>query len=277
MINKVKDKHIAIAGCGWVGQALTKELVANHYQVVATTSTPEKLALLTELGATAQILTLPEGNIDAYQWLTNVDTLIISITPRFKRGEQDYPDKVNELVNMAQYYNVENLIMLSSTGVYDGVKGNASEHQKLPLLASKALLLYQAEQRVLSANLRSVVLRLAGLVGPKRHPARFMANKVEVPNPKSPVNLVHQADVVSALRLVIENKAANGVYNVASDTHPTRKNFYSQACIQQDLVPPSFSEQKDKDHRIVTNDKLKELGWKPQHPNLLNWLQVRAC
>ena len=47
------------------------------------------------------------------------------------------------------------------------------------------------------------ILRLAGLVGPGRHPGRFFAGK-SAPDGQHGVNLVHLEDVIGAIELLLQ-------------------------------------------------------------------------
>ncbi|NMP33548.1 SDR family oxidoreductase [Thalassotalea sp. M1531] len=273
-MNNLDNKHIAIVGCGWVGRALADQLVSQHIKVTATTTSDEKLSELRSLGCIAQKLLLPESQSQAFEWLSGVDTLMISITPRFKRGETNYPEKVAQLVANAEQHGVENIILLSSSGVYNGLVGEVDETTRLAITEQKVGLLHQAEHIVLNANTRGAVLRLAGLVGPKRHPARFMAGKTNLANANTPTNLVHLNDVLAAINLMLSDTSLTGIYNVVSDTHPSREQFYTLACQQQSLELPQFNEQQESALRVVKNDKIKQAGLSFEYPDLITWLQT---
>ena len=269
----MKQQHVAIIGCGWVGQALVPALLAQQITVSATTTHPEKLEQLAQLGCQPQLLSLPLTQDQAFGWLADVDTMVISITPRFKQGSMAYPDHVASLVKLANQYQIERVILLSSTGVYQGLSGSVDEQSALMLGEPKVALLHQAEQAVLSGVDRAFVLRLAGLVGPKRHPARFMAGKEDVANAQTPVNLVHQQDVVSAILAMLIKQQPKGIYNVVSEAHPTRAEFYQQACRQLGLTPPRFNDLQEQQLRVVLGKKYQQLGCQLHWPDLLNWLE----
>lgn len=297
----MSKQQVAIIGCGWVGQALARELLRMQIDVTATTTNPDKLDTLTALGCNAKQLSLPlitsEHNserssgckqglnqelshklISELDWLADIDTMVISITPQFKQGSMAYPDHVAQLVALAQQYHIERVILLSSTGIYQGLAGQVDEQNALMLGSPKVALLHQAEQAVLTGISKACVLRLAGLVGPKRHPARFMAGKQAVTNPQTPVNLVHQTDVVNAIVTMITQPQVSGIFNVVSESHPTRETFYQTACNRLGLIPPSFSDDQEQLLRIVSGDKYQQLslqlGQQLDWPDLLIWLDA---
>ncbi|WP_448211728.1 NAD(P)H-binding protein [Colwellia sp. MEBiC06753] len=262
-------KHIAIAGCGWLGQALATQLLQQKFKVTATTTSAEKLVNLEALGCYAKLLQLPVENANNSEVFNGVDTLIISITPQIRSGQTDYPLKVKQLVSMANASGVERIILLGSTAVYQRLGGEVNEDAKLIASDSKVAILADAEQQVLSTELSSCVLRLAGLFGPKRHPAKFLAGKQQLENADTPVNLVHQTDVVAAIMHLIESPQLVGIFNVVANDHPARAAFYLTACQQLKLPLPSFNKQQETLCRIVSGQKLVDTGFSYSHDDLV--------
>ena len=285
-------KKVAIIGCGWAGKALAQSLTQDGISVVATTRSRDNFPNLVEVGCQPVEFELPLSAGEECNWLDGSDAMIIAITPQFKQGTHDYNVKVAQLTELAVQHGVKHVVMLSSTGVYQGTAGQVTEVTALDLSINKVELLAQAEQAVLSSvanssafendvdksncrNQKATVLRLAGLVGPNRHPSRFMLGKQEVPNAYTPINLVHQADVVGAIRLVLSGtvgRKSAEVYNVVSDTHPTRKDFYQLACQQLSLEAPTFNEEQESSKRIVLGDKIQQAGLVLSYPDLMKWL-----
>ncbi|MFD2167224.1 NAD(P)H-binding protein [Thalassotalea euphylliae] len=263
-------KKVAIIGCGWVGQALAQHMVSQGLQVIGTGRTPQRLEEINATGAEAQLFELPSETNDIPTWLNGCDAVIIAITPQFKSGNTDYPKRVKQAAMLAQQAQVNQLVLLSSTGVYQGLDGTVNEEADIDISQVKTALLAEAEQSVLS--LQGTVLRLAGLIGPKRHPSRFMQGKENLADAETPTNLVHQADVVSAITFVLEEGSPSSIYNVVSSTHPTRKTFYQLACQSQQAPVPQFGSAQSPQRRVVSNAKLISLGWQPMHPDLLAWL-----
>lgn len=290
-------KKVAIIGCGWAGKALAQSLTQDGISVVATTRSRDNFPNLVEVGCQPVEFELPLSAGEECNWLDGSDAIIIAITPQFKQGANDYNVKVAQLTELAVQHGVKHVVLLSSTGVYQGTADQVTEDTALDLAINKVELLAQAEQAVLSSVMRSsvakssafesevdksklqnqkaTVLRLAGLVGPNRHPARFMSGKQGVANANTPINLVHQADVVGAIRLVLSGtggRKSAEVYNVVSDTHPTRQDFYQLACQQLSLEAPAFNEEQESSKRIVLGDKIQQAGLVLSYPDLMKWL-----
>jgi len=116
------------------------------------------------------------------------------------------------------------------------------------------------------------ILRLAGLVGPERHPGRFLANKTEVANGQSAVNLVHLEDVVSAITLLLQSSGEGRTYNICAPGHPKRSVFYPQMARELGLKAPEFAQQNQGSGGKVIDGSLicRELGFDYQYPDPLN-------
>ena len=291
-----RNPKVAIIGCGWLGLALAKKLTTQGVSVLATTTREERFAEIQSTGAQAIKLSLPFDNVEhssELESLQSCNIVVIAITPKFKQGKGDYPNNIAQLLTLFKGRQGTKICLLSSTGVYGGLAGDVNELSNVSLSEDKVSLLHQAEQLVLNVGQDSldnkssinnnIVLRLAGLVGPKRYPGRFFAGKKNIANGDIAVNLVHQEDVVNAILYLLINEKRDhqigGIYNVVSDTHVSKSEFYRLACQLQQLTPPTFSDCTSTQvikslSRIVANKKLTSQGFHFQHGDLINWLKI---
>ena len=179
---------VGIIGCGWLGKALAVSLLDKNISVLATSSKLENVEKLNQQSIIAQQLTLPDDTTQLAQHdVFTKQSLVIAITPQFKQGRTDYADKITQLVNAAKQQGlVQRIILLSSTAIYNGLEGNVDEDSSICMEAEKVQILNAAEQAVLhfskqcskQGTKQGTVIRLAGLVGPDRHPGKFLlANK----------------------------------------------------------------------------------------------------
>jgi nucleoside-diphosphate-sugar epimerase len=270
------NKRIAIIGLGWVGQPLARQLVEKGHTVCGTTQTKEKKQLLRDQNFETTILSLAGEATDFSALnLDTFDTMIIAITPGFKRGATDYPYNVDALIAYAGKKNIKQVILLSSTGVYTGLTGIVTERSKLELSIDKVSLLHRAEQAVLNYSGQHQVLRLAGLVGPCRLPGKFLSGKKNVADPYGAINLIHQQDVLNIICRFIEEPEREGIYNCVSPTLSTRKQFYTQAAKAMSLEPPIFVEEFEvTEQRRVCAHKLKvNLSYTFDYSDLLGWIK----
>lgn len=267
--------RIGIIGCGWLGSALVKALVEQAYYVIATTQQQNKLKSITDLGAQAEILTLPFGDVNENSAAVFCcDTLIICIPPGIRKGKKDYPEKIADIVKQAELRNVNRVILISTTAVYEGIIGDVTESVKLKHDIEKVKLLIKAEQHVLKFSKQGIVIRAAGLVGPNRHPGVFFRNKKLLTAPNSYVNLVHQTDIVGQILLMIRNDNISGVFNAVSDMQVTKKHYYSIAAKALKVPLPLFDEHSEVElGKKVLSDKLRDtLDYHYQYDDLVTWL-----
>ena len=282
--NKPVSLSVGIIGCGWLGKALADSLLPAGKLVLATSSKQENIEKLNQLGIKAQQLTLPTDDKQFSQHdVFAQQSLVIAITPKFKQGQTDYADKIAQVVHAAQQRGlVQRIILLSSTAVYQGLTGKIDEQSALNLTSQKAQMLKAAEQAVLDfskhlskhVSNQGVVLRLAGLVGPERHPGKFLLASKTLTNAKAPVNLIHQQDAVGLIESLLSAESAEGIFNGVSDTHVSKEQYYQAAAKSLSLPTPDFSpHQSDEITRVVCGEKAKQrLNYKFIYPDLLSWL-----
>lgn len=111
---------------------------------------------------------------------------------------------MQELVDSALAYRIPRIIFTSSTSVYGDVQGIVKEGTPRNPVTASGRVLKELEDWLHNLPGTSVdILRLAGLVGPGRHPGRFFAGKT-APDGHHGVNLVHLDDVVSAITLLLQ-------------------------------------------------------------------------
>ena len=276
---------VGIIGCGWLGKALATRLLEQGVSVLATSSQQDNVERLHKQEIQAQQLLLPS----TVEQLTQHDVfkqqcLVIAITPQFKQRRTDYAVKVAQLVDAAEQRGiVQRIILLSSTAVYQGLEGLVDENTDLNRVEpnslesgslEKAAILNKAEQAVLNFQGQGSVLRLAGLVGPERHPGKFLLAKRALRNTTAPVNLIHQQDAAGLILSLLKPVSPQGIFNGVSDTHVTKALYYQKAAKSLGLELPDFSADKEGDStRIVCGNKAKQqLGYSFIYPDLLAWL-----
>jgi nucleoside-diphosphate-sugar epimerase len=275
-----KTFSVGIIGCGWLGKALAASLLEQGVSVLATSSQQSNVEQLHGQGIEAQQLLLPSNikQLGQHDIFTQ-QCLVIAITPKFRQGQTDYGIKVEQLVDAAKERGiVQRIILLSSTAVYQGLEGLVDENSKLNLAESssveKAPILHTAEQAVLNFHRQGNILRLAGLVGPERHPGKFLLAKRTLKSSSAPVNLIHQQDAVGLILSLLTSTSPQGIFNGVSDTHVTKAIYYQAAAKSLGLELPTLSNDKVLDStRIVSGAKAKQrLGYSFIYPDLLAWL-----
>jgi hypothetical protein len=238
---------VGIIGCGWLGKALAIELGIQQCPVITTVQSQNKVIELAGEGIEAETLVLPclvdnEMLKETKPLVFQQKSLVICIPPQLKQGKSDYPEKLIQIAKCAEQGDVEQIILVSTSSIYNGLSGEVSEASALNFSAEKVAVLHQAEQAVKAFKGQTSILRLTGLVGPLRHPGRFLKSKRVLTNPDGLVNLIHQQDAVGLLIALLKQPEQQGTFNGVSQTHLTRQVFYHLAAQSINLPKAEFAE-----------------------------------
>ncbi|WP_231462411.1 NAD(P)-binding domain-containing protein [Pedobacter sp. Leaf132] len=244
-------KNISILGCGWFGFAFAKKLVELGFAVKGSTTTKEKLELLSAEKIKPYLVNFTAEHIEAAEDFFEADALFICIPPKRNSLElNDYPNKIKLILESAKH-KVKNVILVSSTSVYGDENKTLNEYDDTHPDTDSGKVVLQGEQiirHVYPSNF--TIIRFAGLFGPERNPGRFFAGKTAVPNGLAPVNLIHQDDAVGIALAIIQKQAFGRIYNACAPQHPSRKTFYTKAATDTGLQIPGFLEEKT-DWKII--------------------------
>lgn len=281
-INPFMIDEISILGCGWLGWAFARNLLEKRIRVRGSTTTPEKREALAEDGIEPFLLTLePELSGEDPEPFFASPVLFLNIPP--PRGHDDVRSvhlrQVDAVRTAARAGNVDWILFASSTGVYPNVERTVREEdcppgkpEALPgPRRSTGEALLEAEARLMDdPSFETTIVRFGGLYGEDRHPGRFLAGRTEVGRPKAPVNLIHREDCVGLLTALLEQGVRDDVFNACADTHPPRRDVYTQAAMALGLEPPSFDENDSTTGKVVSNQKIKDrCGYQFLHPDPL--------
>jgi len=255
-------KRISILGCGWLGQSLAQTLLNKGYSVKGSATSPENCHKLQLIGVEAYNIHIKNagvnGDIDSF--VSDTDVLITAFPPGVRRNSKtNYPARIQHLLNSISLFPSCNILHLSSVGVFDATQGEVDE-TSIPqpkTVVGKQLL--EAEKNILSLGNRATIVRLGGLVGNKRHPAKQLAGKKDIPAPYAPTNLIHQKDVVDFLTAIVECGFWGHTLHCVSPQHQQREAFYSQECRENNLPIPHFSSEKSERNKKVLDTKSNSL------------------
>ena len=243
MIDHQSDiKTISILGCGWYGLPMAKSLINQGYYLKGSTTTEAKLSSLSEADIEPYLIDTEKESFD--EEFFECDLLIISIPPKVNSDQLPYPVKIKNIARAAQKAGVKQIILISSTGIYeDGnfvVDETISPNPNTP----SGMALKEAEGILLNNDaFTSTIIRFAGLIGPNRNLAKHFAGKTEIPNGNAPINLIHLDDCLGLTQAIIHQKAFGKIYHGVTPDHPIRKAFYSQACIKSGFEPALFKDE----------------------------------
>lgn len=268
-------KKVAIVGLGWLGMPLAMSLTARGWQVKGSKTTEDGVEAARMSGIEGYPLRLePElvCETDDLDALMDVDALVITLPARRSGpGEAFYLQAMQELVDSALAYRIPRIIFTSSTSVYGDIQGIVKEGTARHPVTGSGRVLKELEDWLHNLPGTSVdILRLAGLVGPGRHPGRFFAGKT-APNGEHGVNLVHLEDVIAAITLLLQAPKGGHIYNVCAPSHPARNVFYPQMARLLGMEPPQFLDCADTGNgKIIDGSRIcNELGFEYQYPDPL--------
>lgn len=267
--------HINVIGAGWLGLPLVRTLVERGHTVAATSRSPQTLAAITAAGAAAVPLTLPQALPASLDNAPQV--LILTLPPGGRRlGAEATAHYLACLACLRPLLGGPRpplVLYTSSTSVYGGPAGALRVTEDSPLQPDthSARAVVAAEEWLAEHAPRLVVLRLAGLFGPDRHPGRFFGGRGRaIPAADAPVNLVHRDDVIAAIRTVLDQAEAwpsgASFFNVCAAAHPTRGAFYEQAAAALGLEVAGRL--PGGEGKTVVSDRLRARGWQPRWDDL---------
>ena len=274
-----EKKTISILGCGWLGLPLACAFLSEGYTVRGSTTHAEKLKMLEAEGINPYLIRLdPDLNADHDPTFFQSDILIINIPPGRRREnvETFYPTQIQAIIAKQP---APKIIFVSSSSAYPDVNRVVTEVDSptpenvdgLVRSSGKALLL--AEQLIQKYSGQATVLRFSGLMGPDRHPGRFLAGKKLDTSGKAPVNYIHLDDCVAIIQQLVQQDVWGEVFNGCADKHPSKEDFYTQAAKKLGKEPPQFDPEGELSYKQVSGEKLKQqLSYQFIHPDPLGML-----
>ncbi len=268
-------KTVSILGCGWLGTALGKKLLAHKYILKGSSMTTEKLNELETIGIEPFFLKIGAESITVdYEAFFNTDVLVIAVPPqRTADIEELFPRQISQVIQYIKKLKIQKVIFISSTSVFANCNSVVREGEEGDPEKPAGRALLTAEKMLLDLeNTKTTVLRFGGLIGYNRNPARFLAGKTGIPA-HTPVNLIHRDDCVKIIIEILDKDIWGEVFNACSTGHPTKKDFYSRAAKIGDLPAPGFTNNPE-NYKIVNSDKLvKRLGYTFEYPDPMDYLK----
>lgn len=268
---------ISILGCGWLGFPLAKSLVEKGFSVNGSTTSENKLSILSTAGISPFIVSLSAVEVSEETkksinlFLENSEILIIDIPPKLRGGFSDtstalsmtFVSKIKNLIPLIEKSAVKKVIFVSSTSVYadstSTALGVTENTQPQPETESGKQLL-EAERLLLSnSNFQTTVVRFGGLIGEDRHPIYFLAGRKNIENPDAPINFIHQKDCIGIIEAIISKGIYAEIFNAVTPFHPTRKDYYTQKAMELKLSLPEFDTSKPSVGKLILSEKIENI------------------
>ena len=208
---------ISVVGCGWLGLSLATKLIQEKHNVYGSTTSAEKLPLLESKGIKPYLMKLnpmPEGK--DFNQLLDCEIMVINIPPR---GKSSPPEFYREQIKYLKYQLgsalVKKVIFISSTSYYPNTNTTVNEETLPDISKGSNQAVVWAEREIGQINQKLTILRCGGLMGKKRIPGRWFAGK-ETTGANTPVNYVHQEDVIGKILQLLNSENWLPIINLVS-------------------------------------------------------------
>ncbi len=224
-------QHVVVAGCGWLGTAIARELVAQGHRVTGIRRNPERAAELALLGIAPLVLDLTHPQ--AHLALPADTTAIVACQSARSDTAEGYKSAYvlanQTLLRAAARVPLQALVYTGSTGVFGQRDGSEVNEFTEPSPASTtAEVLVEAELALRHAALAGIptrIVRLSGLYGPGRWGTlqRIRAGTLALgPGDTAYMNYCHQADAVQVVLGALTRGKDGAIYH-GSDAHPPQR------------------------------------------------------
>jgi nucleoside-diphosphate-sugar epimerase len=243
---------ISILGTGWLGRPLAVSYLKDGWHVKGSTTSTEKLEELAKTGIEPFLININhlENEFEILNFL-NAEVLVINITSKNIQGFE-------RLIYFIEKSAIQKVLFISSTSVYPDLNEVITEETKERVNPEQNPLVTIEELLQKNHHFQTTILRFGGLIGYNRKPGNFFKSGRKVQNPEAPVNLIHQDDCINIIKLIVEKGLWGQEFNCCTDTHPTKKEFYSKAAEFIGNPIPEFDETSHSTFKIISNEKIKK-------------------
>jgi nucleoside-diphosphate-sugar epimerase len=266
--------RILIAGCGYVGQATADLLHERGWEVEGWTASARSAGQLAAKPYAVRAVDITKP-VAASAVREEFDVVIQCASSGGGDAEEYRRIYLEGARNLLHVFPGASLLFTSSTSVYAQQQGDiVDETSPANPSHEKGQILREAEELVLSHN--GIVTRLGGIYGPGRSflLRTFLASDAVLDREDDRfINQAHRDDIVSALFLLTEQRAALGrqTYNVVDDQPILARDAYQWLSAQLHRSLPTgkvvAGRKRGDSNKRVSNQKLRALGWRPRYPN----------
>ncbi|TCC93484.1 SDR family NAD(P)-dependent oxidoreductase [Pedobacter frigiditerrae] len=266
----MENRTISILGCGWYGLAMAKALVVAGYHVNGSTTSTEKLETFSKFNIQPYLINFDGESVNYDETFFNCDVLIISIPPK-RNAQADYPSKIKNIAIAAEKAKVKQVIFISSTGIFQNGNFILDEETIPEPNTTAGQVLSEAETALKGAQaFTTTIIRFAGLIGPERNLAKHFAGKTDIANGLAPINLIHLDDCIGITKTIIEQKAFGNIYHGVTPSHPSRKDFYTKACLTSGFEKPQFIDELLDWKQVESKNVARNLAYQFK---IENWME----
>jgi nucleoside-diphosphate-sugar epimerase len=269
--------NIVIIGCGYVGMEAAHLWKKKGYHVTSTTRSPERLDALSQVSQKSVIIRGSDED-EFVPLIINNDCIVVTVAAdNPDHYESAYLHTAQILRHIALELNMpRHLIYTSSTSIYGEYHGQWVDETSQPLSKSEqGKILIEAEKQYLSLSeigWTVCILRFAEIYGPGRELSTRVKQLEGHTLPGSGetyTNMAHKQDCAHALDYALRHNL-EGIYNLADDDHPKRKELYHAISHKFHLPEVRWDPTQTGLHmgnKRVSNHKIKAEGFAFHHPH----------
>ncbi|MGB0933225.1 MAG: hypothetical protein ACPGU5_03020 [Lishizhenia sp.] len=249
--------NIGIIGCGWLGLSAAKKIATIANEISCITSSHSRLDALIKNGIHPTVLDLNSNqDSDLFDWLEFKNVVLVAISPSKLEKYTETVSKIGKMLNGDQ-----KMVFISSTSVYDDEVDIADELSPLsPSKRSGSTLINSEKELYKTLRQRLTIIRMGGLVGGERQPARYLAGKKNIKGKNHPINFIHQEDAAHLIFHVINYQIYGQIINGVAGKHPKKEAYYLFATGALRLKSVHFDYSDDTKGKTVSNYKSVQLG-----------------
>jgi nucleoside-diphosphate-sugar epimerase len=272
--------HVLVAGCGWLGEAIARALVARGDRVTGVRRDPARAAALAALGVEPLALDLSApgaaARLPAFDAIVACQSSAEDSEAAYRAA---YVEASRTLLEAAGRTGAP-LVYTGSTGVFGQRDGSDVDEATPPSPASAtARVLAEAEELVLEAaarGARAAIVRLSGLYGPGRTgiAGRVRSGALALgPGDSAWMNFCHRDDAV-AFVLAALGRAEHGAVWHGSDARPARRREVVEWIAARLGIPPPRTDRPaaGPDRRILSERTRASLGVQLRWPSFSDGL-----
>lgn len=256
-----------ILGCGWVGEEFAKYAISKGCDVVGTTTRPEKVHRLLDLGVLPVLHDFDQDS-DLELACSDFDYVLNSIPASKKMDVLAISERFRRVTDVLHGISFKKQIYLSSIGIYPDVSGLFDEGYTGDPDLDRTLSI--AEELILRTT-SAVVYRLGGLFGKERIFAKYFQDRVCTTGEQA-ANFIHVEDVVRLIWLGFTSSLQHRIYNVVAPEHPSKQMVIESSAQKYGYRLPKVFEPENSFQKIVDGRLIaKELGYHYRYPSPLGF------
>ncbi|HEX3152142.1 MAG TPA: SDR family oxidoreductase [Gemmataceae bacterium] len=261
-----------ILGCGYLGRVVARQWLAAGQRVSALTRAHGDQ--LRALGIEPVIGDVTDPTLQ----LPTADVVLYAVGLDHSAGVPMRDVYLGGLTNvLSSLSGARRFVYVSSTSVYGQADGSwVDEVAPTEPAAESGKIVLECEQFLRARRPDIIVLRFAGIYGPKRVIRRAAVERGEAlaTDPDGWLNLIHVADGARAVIAAAERATAGSTFNVSDGRPVTRRGFYEEMAQLLGAPPPSFTPANERTNRQIDNGRLRaELAFRPQFPDYRSGLR----